>query len=97
MAARSTRTRLPLNFARYLFLDPHSRGFFLDWDVVADDAVGALRMQVGRDVGDRGLSDLIGELSTAARNSPPGGPGRTSVCTAPPANASTTGSSGTSS
>ena len=24
--------RLPLNLARYLFLDPHSRGFFLDWD-----------------------------------------------------------------
>ena len=24
--------RLPVNLARYLFLDPHSRGFFLDWD-----------------------------------------------------------------
>jgi MmyB-like transcription regulator ligand binding domain len=24
--------RLPLNLARYLFLDAHSRGFFLDWD-----------------------------------------------------------------
>ena len=32
--------RLPLNLARYLFLDPHSRGFFLDWDHVADDTVG---------------------------------------------------------
>ena len=30
--------RLPLNLARYLFLDPHSRGFFLDWDHVADDS-----------------------------------------------------------
>jgi len=56
--------KLPLNLARYLFLDPHSRGFFLEWDAVADDAVGALRMQAGRDVGDRALSDLIGELST---------------------------------
>lgn len=56
--------RLPLNVARYVFLDPHSRGFYLDWEAVADDTVGALRMQAGRDVRDRGLSDLIGELST---------------------------------
>ncbi|MFD2081659.1 helix-turn-helix domain-containing protein [Actinopolymorpha cephalotaxi] len=56
--------KLPLNVARYLFLDPHSRGFFTDWDLVADDTVGALRMQAGRDVRDRALSDLIGELST---------------------------------
>jgi transcriptional regulator with XRE-family HTH domain len=37
--------RLPLNLARYLFLDPHSRGFFLDWDEVADDLVGSLRVR----------------------------------------------------
>jgi transcriptional regulator with XRE-family HTH domain len=56
--------RLPLNLARYLFLDPHSRGFFLDWDQVADDLAGSLRVQVGRDPRDKGLSDLVGELST---------------------------------
>jgi transcriptional regulator with XRE-family HTH domain len=56
--------RLPLNLARYLFLDPHSRGFFLDWDPVADDLTGALRIEAGRDPRDRALSDLIGELST---------------------------------
>ena len=56
--------KLPLNVARFLFLDPHARGFFLDWDAVADDTVGALRMQAGRDVRDRGMTDLIGELST---------------------------------
>ena len=56
--------RLPLNLARYLFLDPHSRGFFLDWDHVADDQVGSLRAQAGRDPRDKALSDLIGELST---------------------------------
>ena len=55
--------KLPLNVARYLFFDPRSRGFFVDWDV-ADDAVGALRTQSGRDVSDRAMSDLIGELST---------------------------------
>ena len=47
-----------------MFLDPHSRGFFLDWDHVADDLVGALRVQAGRDPRDRALRDLIGELST---------------------------------
>ncbi|HEY9292461.1 MAG TPA: helix-turn-helix transcriptional regulator [Microlunatus sp.] len=56
--------RLPLNVARYVFLDPHSRGFFMDWDAVADDLVGALRIEAGRDPRDRTLSDLIGELST---------------------------------
>ena len=56
--------RLPVNLARYLFLDPHSRGFFLDWDQVADDFTGALRAQAGRDPRDKALSDLIGELST---------------------------------
>jgi anti-sigma factor RsiW len=67
--------RLPLNLARYLFLDPHCRGFFLDWDAVADDLAGALRVQAGRDPRDQALSDLIGELSTrrAVTRSWPGG------------------------
>ncbi len=56
--------RLPVNLARFLFLDPQSRAFFLDWNHVADDLVGSLRVQVGRDPRDRGLSDLVGELST---------------------------------
>ena len=56
--------KLPVNMARYLFLDPQSRGFYRDWDAVADDTVGALRMQVGRDVRNKALSDLIGELTT---------------------------------
>jgi hypothetical protein len=56
--------RLPLNVARYVFLDPHSRGFFVDWDGVADDLAGALRVEAGRNPHDRSLSDLIGELST---------------------------------
>ena len=55
---------LPLNLARYVFLEPHSQGFFLDWDTVADHIAGALRVQAGRDPRNRSLSDLIGELST---------------------------------
>ena len=56
--------RLPVNLARYVFLDPHSRGLFLDWDLVADGLVASLRLQVGRDPRDKPLSDLIGELTT---------------------------------
>jgi transcriptional regulator with XRE-family HTH domain len=56
--------KLPLNLARYVFLEPHSRGFFLDWDTVADDLAGALRVEAGRDPRNRLLSDLIGELTT---------------------------------
>jgi hypothetical protein len=37
--------KLPLNLTRYVFLDPHSRGFFLDWGTVADDLAGALRVE----------------------------------------------------
>ena len=37
--------RLPLNLARFLFLDHRAPDFFLDWDTVADDAVAALRIR----------------------------------------------------
>lgn len=54
----------PVNSARFVFLDPRASGYFLDWDTIADDAVGILRAEAGRDPYDRRLSDLIGELST---------------------------------
>ena len=59
-----TREELPFNLARFLFLDPFAKAFFLDWGTVARDMVGSLRTQAGRDPVDRGLSDLIGELTT---------------------------------
>jgi MmyB-like transcription regulator ligand binding domain/Helix-turn-helix domain len=52
------------NLARYLFLDPRSRDFYTQWDVVARDSVAALRVEAGRNPYDRGLTDLVGELST---------------------------------
>jgi hypothetical protein len=58
------RDDLPFSLARFVFLDPYAKAFFLDWDTVARDMVGALRTQAGRDPSDRGLSDLIGELAT---------------------------------
>jgi transcriptional regulator with XRE-family HTH domain len=52
------------NLARYLFLDPRSRDFFTEWDAVARDCVAALRVEAGRNPYDRGLTGLVGELST---------------------------------
>ena len=52
------------NLARYLFLDPRSRDFYTQWDVVARDCVAALRIEAGRNPYDRGLTDLVGEFST---------------------------------
>lgn len=52
------------NAARFAFLDPRGREFWLDWDVVASDMVAVLRAEAARTPYDKGLSDLIGELST---------------------------------
>jgi hypothetical protein len=54
----------PANTARFVFLDPRAAGFFVDWDRVASEVVATLRSQAGRDPCDRGLSDLVGALST---------------------------------
>jgi transcriptional regulator with XRE-family HTH domain len=52
------------NTARYVFLDPRAPDFYLDWEQVSNDVVAVLRAEAGRDPYDRGLSDLVGELST---------------------------------
>jgi transcriptional regulator with XRE-family HTH domain len=54
----------PANSARFAFLDPVAQDFFLDWERVAKDLVAHLRSEAGRNPYDRGLSDLVGELST---------------------------------
>jgi transcriptional regulator with XRE-family HTH domain len=54
----------PVNTARFVFLDPRARDFYLDWDQAARDIVAVLRSAAGRDPYDRDLSDLVGELST---------------------------------
>ncbi len=65
--AGSTR---PPNFARFTFLDPGARGFWTDWDHIADDTVELLRAQAGRDPYDKALTDLIGELATRNEDFP---------------------------
>jgi hypothetical protein len=59
--------RLPVNLARFLFLDPRAGDFYVDWDKTANDAVAILRGQAGRNPYDRRLSDLVGELSTRSQ------------------------------
>jgi hypothetical protein len=54
----------PTNMARFNFLDPRSVEFYPDWDAAADTSVALLHTEAGRDPYDRGLIDLIGELST---------------------------------
>lgn len=54
----------PANSARFLFLDPRAESFYREWDQVAHDVVAMLHAEAGRDPYDRGLSDLVGELST---------------------------------
>jgi transcriptional regulator with XRE-family HTH domain len=54
----------PVNAARFVFLNARATTFFVDWDTIANDTVGILRAEAGRDPYDKRLSDLIGELST---------------------------------
>lgn len=61
--AFETTDRRP-NLARYVFLDPRSRDFFLDWDRAADDVAAMLHVEAGRSPYARELTDLVGELAT---------------------------------
>ena len=54
----------PPNFARYTFLVEDSHRFYPSWDLAADTCVAILRTEAGRDPHDKGLHDLVGELST---------------------------------
>jgi transcriptional regulator with XRE-family HTH domain len=54
----------PVNSARFTFLDPAAVDFYPDWDRLASELVANLRSHAGRNPYDRGLQDLIGELST---------------------------------
>ena len=54
----------PANVARFVFLSPRAHEFFVDWEGAANDIVANLRTEAGRNPYDRGLQDLVGELST---------------------------------
>jgi transcriptional regulator with XRE-family HTH domain len=54
----------PVNIARFVFLSPRARAFFVNWESAANDTVAILRTEAGRNPYDQGLSNLVGELST---------------------------------
>jgi transcriptional regulator with XRE-family HTH domain len=54
----------PVNLARFTFLDPRAHMLWGEWSGVADDTVAMLHTEAGRDPFDKGLTDLVGELST---------------------------------
>jgi len=69
--SRTTAQHGRANIARYVFLDPGARRFFVDWDEATTASAALLRAQAGREPHDRALRDLIGEpstLSTAFRS-----------------------------
>jgi transcriptional regulator with XRE-family HTH domain len=51
------------NLARFQFLDSAARDFYPDWDKFAEMCVAVMRAEAGRDPHDKGLQDLVGELS----------------------------------
>lgn len=59
--------RVP-NFARFQFLDPAAHDFYPDWDLFADMCVAVIRAEAGRDPHDKGIQDLVGELSTRSEH-----------------------------
>ncbi|MCX4862084.1 helix-turn-helix transcriptional regulator [Streptomyces canus] len=52
------------NFARFTFLDPFARHFYVDWNDSVVITAALLRAEAGREPHDRELRELIGELST---------------------------------
>ncbi|GAA2672753.1 MULTISPECIES: helix-turn-helix transcriptional regulator [Actinosynnema] len=50
------------NYARWMLLDPAARALFADWEAQARNAVESLRLEVGRDPGDRATLALLAEL-----------------------------------
>lgn len=56
------------NLSRWIMLDPLARSFFQDWESVASDAAGALRVDIGRHPNDAQASQLVGELAVSSEH-----------------------------
>jgi transcriptional regulator with XRE-family HTH domain len=59
-----TDPKSPPNFARFTFLESAAHRFYPEWDLAAEMIVANLRTAAGVDPHDKGLHDLVGELST---------------------------------
>ena len=66
VAGRRRDGPAPANTTRFLYLDPAARDFFVDYDLIAQDAAATLRLEAGRNPHDKDLITLVGELSTRA-------------------------------
>lgn len=51
-----------VNHARFMFLDPRARDFWVDWEESTRETAGSLRNAVARDPYDEDLCDRIAEL-----------------------------------
>lgn len=56
----------PDNFAHMIFLDPHGRRFFVEWERVAADTVGVMRQAWGKLASRAGLQPIVDELRTCS-------------------------------
>lgn len=61
--ALSPNYALGVNLLRAVFLDPAERELRRDWEELTEEGVASLRAQVGPDVDDPRLRELVGELS----------------------------------
>ncbi|WP_435054259.1 alcohol dehydrogenase catalytic domain-containing protein [Nonomuraea angiospora] len=52
------------NLARFIFLDPRARDFYVDWPLARSMTAAMLRLEAGRDPLNQELTAHIGELST---------------------------------
>jgi hypothetical protein len=53
----------PANHSRFIFLDPRAHNFYVDWERAASTNVAILRREAGRNPHDKGIAELVGELS----------------------------------
>jgi hypothetical protein len=86
----------PANVARFVFLSPRARAFFLDWDGAANDIVPTCAPRPAGTPVTGGCRTWSGSCPPAARSSVPGGPRTTCATTTPDASTSITRSSVTS-
>jgi len=52
----------PLNMVRVLFLHPHARSVFVEWDAVTSATVHALRLNAGFDPSSAAIASLVDEM-----------------------------------
>jgi transcriptional regulator with XRE-family HTH domain len=52
------------NLARFIFLDPRARDYYVNWPLARSMTAAMLRLEAGRDPLNHDLTALIGELST---------------------------------